>query len=275
MSGTTDISVEQTLAITDPGEKERDLQSRADRLIIQLGNIVAWLFPILMVAICTQVVIRKLGNNQAWLDDAQWWIYGFAMTVGFFYAITTQSHVRVDILHQNFSDKKKAKIEVFGLGWLLLPFLHDHDRHSVPLWLVVGPGARRLGQPERIAPPVPVEDVPAGSLCLCRRRHDFHGAAPSWHLRARAALDGRSWPSCPQRSSFAERITYYVLYWFTLFSNPEINPRRVAREPIFEWTMWIGIAIVAILIHTELHPVAPDNRGRLSPCKSCLFSVRS
>jgi len=95
----------------------------ADRLSINIGNLVAWLFPILMIAIVSQVIMRKAGNNQAWLDDAQWWIYGFAMLAAFAYAITTESHVRVDILHQGFSLKKKARIEVFALGWLLLPFI--------------------------------------------------------------------------------------------------------------------------------------------------------
>ena len=109
MPGNADVTLEQSLAISDPGERDREYHTRVDRLVIWVGNITAWLFPLLIVAICTQVVIRKLGMNQAWLDDAQWWLYGFAMTVGFGYAITTQSHVRVDILHQNFSPAKKAR----------------------------------------------------------------------------------------------------------------------------------------------------------------------
>jgi len=115
---------EQTAASSaDPGENDRQEQTRADRLVVHVANATAWLFPLLIIAINAQVFMRKAGHNQAWLDDAQWWMYGFAMTVGFAYAITTQSHVRVDVLHANFSDKKKARIEIFALGWLLLPFL--------------------------------------------------------------------------------------------------------------------------------------------------------
>ena len=124
MPGNAETTIDPSAAPTvDPGEKEREHHNGIDRFVVHIANATAWLFPVLIIAINTQVVIRKMGNNQAWLDDAQWWIYGFAMTVGFVYAITTQSHVRVDILHSNFSIKKKARLEVFGLGWLLLPFL--------------------------------------------------------------------------------------------------------------------------------------------------------
>ena len=112
-----------SIAISDPGERNQHEHRWGDRLMIGLGNIVSWIFPLLMIAIVTQVLIRKAGHNQAWLDDAQWWLYGFTMLTGFGYAITTDSHVRVDIFHQNYSDKKKARLEVFALGWLLLPFI--------------------------------------------------------------------------------------------------------------------------------------------------------
>lgn len=98
MSGEFD---ETTFATSDPGDKYRKSKLFGDRLMIRIGDASAWIFIVLLVAIVTQVFIRKAGYNQAWLDDAQWWMYGFAMLVGFGYAITTDSHVRVDILHQN------------------------------------------------------------------------------------------------------------------------------------------------------------------------------
>ena len=72
-------------------------------LIVFISTLFAWLFPFLMVAICAQVVLRGAGMNQAWLDDFQWWLYGSAVLVGIAYAVTTNSHVRVDILYDGFS----------------------------------------------------------------------------------------------------------------------------------------------------------------------------
>lgn len=115
--------VEQSVALYDPGEIGRDEHNKGDRLIVAISNLAAWLFPALMVAICTQVVIRQLGNNQAWLDDFQWWLYGTACLVGIGYAVTTNSHVRVDIRYDNFSEAKKNRTDVFALAWMFLPFI--------------------------------------------------------------------------------------------------------------------------------------------------------
>ena len=51
-------NVEEVLAITDPGEVGREHHGRIDRLMINVGNVVAWAFPILMIAIVAQVFLR-------------------------------------------------------------------------------------------------------------------------------------------------------------------------------------------------------------------------
>jgi TRAP-type mannitol/chloroaromatic compound transport system permease small subunit len=114
---------EPLVAISDPGEVGREHHSRGDRSIIHISNFFSWIYPILMIAICSQVVLRGLGHNQAWLDDMQWWLYGAAVLIGVGYAVTTNSHVRVDILYDNFAKPKQRKIDIFGLAWLFLPFI--------------------------------------------------------------------------------------------------------------------------------------------------------
>jgi len=120
---------EAVVAISDPGEVDKDQHNQGDRLSIGISNLFAWIFPILMVAICSQVVLRTLGRaeigpgNQAWLDDFQWWLYGAAVLVGIGYAITTNSHVRVDIFYDNFSKNKQHRIDIIALTWFFLPFV--------------------------------------------------------------------------------------------------------------------------------------------------------
>lgn len=115
--------VEELVAVSDPGEIGRAEHNRGDRFIIFISNIAAWLFPILMLAITSQVILRNSGMNQAWLDDLQWWLYGAAVLVGVGYAVTTDSHVRVDIFYDNFPTEKKTRINIFAIGWLFLPFI--------------------------------------------------------------------------------------------------------------------------------------------------------
>jgi len=116
-------STEEVIAITDPGEVNRADHNKGDRFVVFIGNIGAWLFPALMVAICAQVLLRNSGMNQAWLDDLQWWIYGVAVLIGVAYAVTTDSHVRVDVLYDNYSREKQTRITIFAVGWLFLPFV--------------------------------------------------------------------------------------------------------------------------------------------------------
>ncbi|MEO1638897.1 MAG: TRAP transporter small permease subunit [Pseudomonadota bacterium] len=114
---------EELVAISDPGEVGRAEHNRGDRFVVFISNIAAWLFPILMLAITAQVILRNSGMNQAWLDDLQWWLYGAAVLVGVGYAVTTDSHVRVDIFYEGFADEKKTRINIFAIGWLFLPFI--------------------------------------------------------------------------------------------------------------------------------------------------------
>ncbi|EPX76221.1 TRAP transporter small permease subunit [Salipiger mucosus] len=114
---------EVVAAISDPGEIGRAEHNAGDRFVVAVSNLAAWLFPILMVAICAQVVLRTSGVNQAWLDDLQWWLYGAAVLVGIAYAVTTNSHVRVDIFYDNFEQRKRIRTDILGLGWLFLPFI--------------------------------------------------------------------------------------------------------------------------------------------------------
>jgi TRAP-type mannitol/chloroaromatic compound transport system permease small subunit len=114
---------QELVAVSDPGEIDRAEHNRGDRFVVQLSNVAAWLFPILMLAITAQVILRNSGMNQAWLDDLQWWLYGAAVLMGVGYAVTTDSHVRVDILYDNFPNDKKTRVNIFAIGWLFLPFI--------------------------------------------------------------------------------------------------------------------------------------------------------
>lgn len=250
MSG-AEINVEQVIKITDPGEMNREEHLWGDRLIINLGNIVAWLFPLLMVAIVTQVIIRKMGINQAWLDDLQWWLYGLAMITAFGYAITTNSHVRVDIFHANFSPRKQARIEIFGLGWLLLPFLlimtdvlmHYAISSVEALEGSDSPnGLHGLFLLKTAMPLLFVAAIIATIATLIRNLAKITKPV-FWKL----ILGG-----LPGFWFLAERVIHYVMWWSVHLWKPDLHVRKVAREPIFDYTIWIGLGLVVILAAVSL-----------------------
>ena len=232
-----------TFAITDPGEKNRAEHMCGDRLMIGIGNVVAWIFPVLMIAIVTQVVIRKMGFNQAWLDDAQWWMYGFAMLTGFGYAITTNSHVRVDIFHQHFSARKAAKVEVFALGWLLMPFLvlmiDIMCHYSWSSW-VAGEGSdspNGLHKLYLLKLSLPV-------LFLAAAIATWSALYRNLGVLTRATVWKMIFAAFPASWFIAERAIFYVLWWVIHITQPDIIPRKISREPLLEHTTSYGLAVL-------------------------------
>jgi TRAP-type mannitol/chloroaromatic compound transport system permease small subunit len=246
MPGNTIISAEEVIAISDPGEKNRDEHVWGDRLVIRIGNVAAWLFPILMIGIVTQVIIRKFGMNQAWLDDAQWWLYGAAMLTAFGYAITTESHVRVDIFHQSYSPAKKAKIEIFALGWLFLPFLvlmlDIMTHYAISSW-TAGEGSDSPNGLHRLyllkaLLPILFGVAIIATLAVLQR-----------HLRKLTTPNAWKYviAAFPALWFIAERVVYYAFWWFTRITQSELNPRRISREPLMDNTLWMGLVVVALV----------------------------
>lgn len=240
-------TIDHVTAISDPGERNRDKHLWGDRLMINLGNVAAWLFPVLMIAIVTQVFMRKAGHNMAWLDDAQWWLYGSALLTGFGYAITTDSHVRVDILHDHYSLEKKARIELFALGWCLLPFLIMMTdiliHYAYASWLA-GEGSdspnglHGLYMLKILLPALFMAAIIATLAALHRNLATLKNPT-LWSILLAAF---------PAFWFAAERGAYYLLWWVTRFSNPDLNTRRIGKEPLLQNTVWHGLALVLVLI---------------------------
>ncbi|SNS86273.1 TRAP transporter small permease subunit [Tropicimonas sediminicola] len=249
---------ESVVALYDPGEIGREEHNRADRFVIGVGNIVAWLFPILVVAICAQVVLRSAGHNQAWLDDLQWWLYGIAVLTGVAYAVTTNSHVRVDILFDNYSPERKARIDIFGLVWLFLPFVilcWDMTLHyaisSVSAW-------------ERSDSPNGLHNLWILKILMNLCFILMGVAAWAAYVRllrrlTRPARWRRLLYAFPSTMYLVNLAVYYALWWGTRLSLPvEVDDREVTKQPIFgtwdvgsqeiPFTILISLALTLLLI---------------------------
>ena len=255
-------SVEEIEAITDPGQVGKDRHNKGDRLSIWISNIFAWIFPILMIAICTQVVLRTLGRsdigpgNQAWLDDFQWWLYGAAVLVGIGYAVTTNSHVRVDIFYDNFPKRKKHRIEIIALGWLFIPFIilcWDVTLHYAIASVVADEGS----------------DSPNGlhNLWILKLFMNIAFAMigfAAWaaYVRNLSELtEPKLWRQLlyafPSAMFLVNLACYYVIWWVIYLTSPEgTTTREVGRHAIFdefEVGVWeIKYTIVITIVATIL-----------------------
>ena len=108
--------------------EERDRQPLADgieRGVKAIGHVVMWANLLLIGAIVLQVSLRYLFSiNYPKLDEVQWHFYGLITMVGISYAMVTDSHVRVDLLHVQLNERTKRIIEVLGILALMVPFLY-------------------------------------------------------------------------------------------------------------------------------------------------------
>ena len=90
----------------------------------------AWINMLVMFTILVQVTLRYgFHAGEAWVDEFIWHLYAFFM-FGLSYAITTDSHIRVDIMHMKFTRRKQRIIEVLGIVFLIMPFtiiIFDHS----------------------------------------------------------------------------------------------------------------------------------------------------
>lgn len=95
----------------------------ADSFIKHIGHVVMWGNGLLILVIILQVVLRYgFGHGMVMLEELQWHLYGLGIMIGASYAMVTDSHIRVDIIHAGMHQKWKDRWELFGIIFLLLPF---------------------------------------------------------------------------------------------------------------------------------------------------------
>lgn len=95
-----------------------------DKLIAGIGHFVMWTNGILVLVIILQVVLRYgFGRGLVVLEELQWHLYAIGIMFGASYASMKNSHIRVDIIHSRLSKKWQQRWDLFGIIFLLLPFI--------------------------------------------------------------------------------------------------------------------------------------------------------
>lgn len=94
-----------------------------DALNERIGRIAAWLV-LIMVFITFLVVVLRYGFNfgRISLQESTIYLHAFVFMLAGAYTLKHNEHVRVDIFYQSMSTKNKAKVDLFGTLFLLLPF---------------------------------------------------------------------------------------------------------------------------------------------------------
>jgi len=99
------------------------LCDKIDALNERIGKLAAW-FVLGMVFITFLVVVLRYGFSfgRIALQESITYLHAFVFMLAGAYTLKHNEHVRVDIFYQQMSDKNKAKVDLFGTLFLLLPF---------------------------------------------------------------------------------------------------------------------------------------------------------
>ncbi len=103
--------------------------SKLNKIVQRIVEAVAWLNFILMFLILITVILRygfhRNGLLLDWplvpMEELQWHIYSVPFMFGLAYAITNDTHIRIDIVRIRISKRYQHIFEILGILLLLMP----------------------------------------------------------------------------------------------------------------------------------------------------------
>jgi TRAP-type mannitol/chloroaromatic compound transport system permease small subunit len=125
--------VDETLPHATSRLPETRLSRTVDGVLLRLGALASWLWLLLLVLIVVGVVLRYVfGEGRIELEELQWHVYAVGFLGALALGVTTDDHVRVDVLHERMPLRWQAWVEVYGTLLLLLPFVALVLVYAVP-----------------------------------------------------------------------------------------------------------------------------------------------
>lgn len=101
---------------------------KLDNFFNKFANAVGYLCAIatflMMLNVFYDVIMRYFfKSGSIGMQELEWHFFAFVMLYGMIFTLKEDSHVRVDILYDKFSNKKKAIINIIGTLFFLFPIV--------------------------------------------------------------------------------------------------------------------------------------------------------
>ena len=106
----------------------RKLAALIDGLNDKIGAGIRWLTLVMVVVAAGTAILRysarglELSLNLAAATEIQWYLFSLIFLLGAAYGLNHNVHVRVDVLYERLSKKKRALIDLAGTVLFLVPF---------------------------------------------------------------------------------------------------------------------------------------------------------
>ncbi|PLW75276.1 TRAP transporter small permease subunit [Cohaesibacter celericrescens] len=101
----------------------RALADLIDRVNVASGKGLAW-FTLFIVLIQFSVVLMRyvFGVGSIWMQELIIYLHAFLFMLASAYTFSKEGHVRVDIFYREARPRTKAKVNLFGALFLMMPF---------------------------------------------------------------------------------------------------------------------------------------------------------
>lgn len=101
----------------------QSLPDRIDNLLQAMGKVFMWSNVVLILLILCAVFMRYvLKFRTIEIGELQWHFYMVGFMFGLSYAVTTDSHMGMDLVKEGLSKKTRLWLDSVGIIFLLLPF---------------------------------------------------------------------------------------------------------------------------------------------------------
>lgn len=115
------------------------LSDKIDALTEKAGKLSDWLVILTVAVGFYNVVARYIGRfiglklSSNALIEMQWYLFSLMFLLGFPYILKHGANVRVDFLYANWSEQRRALVDLFGTVLFLIPFC------ILGIWVTVNP----------------------------------------------------------------------------------------------------------------------------------------
>ena len=92
------------------------------RTVDILGKVVGILLLLMVLNVSFDVMMRYVFHNSSvGMQEMEWHLFAIIFLFGISIALKEEGHVRVDFLYDNYSQRKKALVNIFGTILFLMP----------------------------------------------------------------------------------------------------------------------------------------------------------
>ncbi len=100
-----------------------NLEKKLGRVSDYIGHIISWLFlPLIIVTFIVAALRYSLNFGVIWMQEITTYLHAIIVMACMGYTLRCEQHVRIDIFYAKFSEVTRAKVNLLGHIFLVLPF---------------------------------------------------------------------------------------------------------------------------------------------------------